>query len=362
MFCTIIIMLYILWSCHSVPVIDISPLLQDDADPSGREATLSGLVKVLRETGLFTIKNFGWSPAFMQEALKASREVFALQDDLKEIPMSASTMRGYISMGGESGLPNSVFEPKEGFAYGNNVSSSAQGISQNGVFDSDDSYHYYLSSENLWPASLSEKSRRILNDVYTECTQLSKLLTLAILEAFGMDTTLGQHMIEHEDGQDISVMRLFHYLMVSADSDRTEKAVLGSSPHRDWGLLTIILEDSVGGLEYYDKRDKSWNSVNTQANTLIVNAGDFLSLLNMEIESPIHQVISPKTSDRYSFVFFFYPTFDTRLPPPPMVLDDNDVKDGDLGFSFNTLVGSTAGESNKFGPMIVKKWLGVQSA
>ena len=350
-----LMILFSLWSCHGVPVIDISPLLQADADSRSRQVCLSNLVQVLRESGLFTIKNFGWSSAFMQEALEASRELFTLQDDLKAIPMSSSTMRGYISMGGESGLPNAVFEPKEGFAYGSNVSTLT--TNESGQFDSDDLYRYYLSSENLWPTSLSESSKRILNDIYVECTQLSKLLTLAILEAFDMDMTLGQHMIDHEDGQDISVMRLFHYLMVSANSDRAEKTVLGSSPHRDWGLLTIILEDSVGGLEYYDKQGKSWVSVETEPNTLIVNAGDFLSLLDTEIESPIHQVISPKTSDRYSFVFFFYPTFDTLLPP--MVVNEHD-KDENLGFSFNTLIGNT-GENNKFGTTIVKKWLGVQS-
>src|SRR3546814_4528856 len=47
--------------------------------------------------------------------------------------------------------------------------------------------------------------------------------------------------------------------------------------------------------------------------SMIVNCGDYLSLLSRgRYKSPVHRVLCPPV-DRVSYVFFYYPSYDARL-------------------------------------------------
>ena len=52
----------------------------------------------------------------------------------------------------------------------------------------------------------------------------------------------------------------------------------------DWGLLTLILADNIEGLQFLysdDNGDTLWVDVpNVDSDSLVVNAGDYLSLLS----------------------------------------------------------------------------------
>ncbi|KAL7580321.1 hypothetical protein ACA910_004356 [Epithemia clementina (nom. ined.)] len=45
------------------------------------------------------------------------------------------------------------------------------------------------------------------------------------------------------------------------DEDSHRRRILGSSPHTDWGSLTVVWQDDVGGLETYCHACRKWNSV-----------------------------------------------------------------------------------------------------
>src|SRR3546814_13700662 len=51
--------------------------------------------------------------------------------------------------------------------------------------------------------------------------------------------------------------------------------------------------------------------------SMIVNCGDYLSLLSLgRYKSPVHRVLCPPV-DRVSYVFFYYPSYDARLDMSP---------------------------------------------
>lgn len=122
------------------------------------------------------------------------------------------------------------------------------------------------------------------------------------------------------------LLRLFRY-----DAMGTITNSLGSSDHTDWGTLTIVWQDSIGGLQIYCPKHDRYNSViplpscpEPVANTtilLFVHVGDFLTLAQgfhtthdeFLWPSPIHRVISPKNEPRFSLVYFAY-------PEPPLTL------------------------------------------
>eukprot|EP01039_Chlorochromonas_danica_P001887 gene1887-2064_t len=80
-----------------------------------------------------------------------------------------------------------------------------------------------------------------------------------------------------EGGAEISLLRLFHYFSQSSTllkqrcRDHPEKCI-GSSPHTDWGLLTLILPSTTTGLQFF--YNGSWNDVTPSEDALAMNVGD----------------------------------------------------------------------------------------
>lgn len=133
------------------------------------------------------------------------------------------------------------------------------------------------------------------------------------------------------------------------------------------GFLTLILQDSVGGLEVQDKGGQ-WVSVRALEGALVVNCGDYLALLARQlapplpghpppVHSPVHRVVSPVGGgERYSFVFFAYPSYTAPLPSSTTTLDHG----------YNTLLHHEESRSGdvaalSFGEHLGRKWAGVQT-
>lgn len=129
----------------------------------------------------------------------------------------------------------------------------------------------------------------------------------------------GVRSVRGESGGDerSSLMRLFHYLQEGDQDDRPSSssrsglAEIGSSPHTDWGCLTLIAQDGVGGLEAWIEERSAWVAVRPlppERNALLVNCGDWLSLQsNGMLVSPLHRVRAARDRARQSCVFFYYP-------------------------------------------------------
>ena len=146
-------------------------------------------------------------------------------------------------------------------------------------------------------------------------------------------------------------MRMFHYIQNTRDN------CLGSSPHTDWGMLTIITQNSVNGLQYY--KDSIWHDVPANKNDIIINVGNYLSYISRGyFHSPIHRVECPKLSNRLSFVLFYYPGYDSELQ-----LLQQEVEIGTTGeVQYNSLFDKNSIEIDDrktFGDYIKEKWKGV---
>ena len=124
---------------------------------------------------------------------------------------------------------------------------------------------------------------------------------------------------------------------------------LGSSEHTDWGSLTVVWQDSVGGLQTFCRKRKRWSNVKpavadndttkTHRWECIVHVGDMASLVldqtsKTEIDnypndmvsypwpSPRHRVKSHPQKERVSLVYFGYPPRGLSLGEIQTRLDD----------------------------------------
>nr|UCC42471.1 2-oxoglutarated dependent oxygenase [Schisandra chinensis] len=83
---------------------------------------------------------------------------------------------------------------------------------------------------------------------------------------------------------------------------------LGTASHSDPGILTVLLQDQIGGLQV--KHGEEWIAVNPVAGGLVINVGDFFEIIsNDEYKSVEHRVLANNCREpRISIVTFFSPS------------------------------------------------------
>ncbi|KAI9118641.1 hypothetical protein K1719_010973 [Acacia pycnantha] len=92
--------------------------------------------------------------------------------------------------------------------------------------------------------------------------------------------------------------------------------VLGVGPHKDPGILAILAQDEVGGLEVKRKSDGQWVEVNPVPDAYIINLGDVLQVwTNGEYESVEHRVVVNSMRERFFIPFFLNPSYYTMVAP-----------------------------------------------
>ncbi len=83
-------------------------------------------------------------------------------------------------------------------------------------------------------------------------------------------------------------------------------APIYSTPHTDYGLITLLASDGVPGLEVL--RDGAWTPVAVPRGSVIVQLGDMLARwTNDRYRSTPHRVVASSGADRFSIPFFVNP-------------------------------------------------------
>ncbi len=130
----------------------------------------------------------------------------------------------------------------------------------------------------------------------------------------GVALSLGlwsQYFRETYTARPTLLFRVFHYPPSSAADESW-----GVGEHTDYGLLTLLAQDDVGGLEV--KTPQGWIAAPPIPGTLVCNIGDMLDRLTGGVyRSTPHRVLNLSGKERYSFPFFFDPAFDAEIVPLP---------------------------------------------
>ena len=110
-------------STTTVPIIDITDLLIQEEQKGGvyHNAIFEAIDEALQNQGIFLLTTHDFQdPEYFSRFLHASRALFGLpMQEKNAVSIESNELRGYLSMGSESGLEG-VYEPKEGYAYGLN--------------------------------------------------------------------------------------------------------------------------------------------------------------------------------------------------------------------------------------------------
>jgi isopenicillin N synthase-like dioxygenase len=155
---------------------------------------------------------------------------------------------------------------------------------------------------NQWPdedATSELRGFREVCEAYYEAMQkMAREVGGLIAEGLGLERDYFAEYFRDE----LAHVRLIHYF-------RPEEAVgdeLGAGEHSDWTLITLLLQDEVGGLMVKNDATGEWLKVPPTPGAYVVNCGDLLKrFTNGMYVSARHKVLAPpKGVHRYSVPYF----------------------------------------------------------
>lgn len=111
-------------------------------------------------------------------------------------------------------------------------------------------------------------------------------------------------------------LRLLRYPPRAPDAAADE---FGAGAHTDWGAITLLAQDELGGLEVQGA-DGRWIAARPVAGSFVVNLGDMIPRwTNGRYRSNPHRVVNANASgrDRHSIPLFYSPNYHARIEAVP---------------------------------------------
>lgn len=284
---------------NSIPTIDLSTLWDDN---SGIKYVALQLKEKFASIGFAYLINHGIPQELIDAIFQESKRFHALPLEIKLKVKQNQQLRGYfpnnthqsrVSTEGSAAKPNQV----ESFLIGFEVEETHPDY-KDGL---------YLAAQNQWPENLPGFKNTLYQ--YREAMlNLSHRLVTAFVLALGITP----YELEKLFIDPAYLLRLLHY---PAQEINVAPDQFGLAPHTDASFMTILAQDSLGGLEA-KLDDGQWVHVPYKPNTLVLNSGIILQQLTNDIFRAIpHRVINRSSKQRYSIPFFFNTNMHSMIEP-----------------------------------------------
>ena len=209
------------------------------------------------------------------------------------MPRGGRAWRGWFPVGGEltSGIP----DRKEGIYFGAELPPEDERVRAGRP----------LHGPNLFPHRPAA-----LRDAVLEYIEALTTLGQTIMRGLALGLGLERDWFEADLTADpVVLFRIFHYPPGPDDG-------WGVGEHTDYGLLTMLMQDGVGGLQV--RTSQGWVDVPPDPELMVCNVGDMLERLTRgRYVSTAHRARSDRARDRLSFPFFFDPGWDAEVRPIP---------------------------------------------
>ena len=261
----------------SPPTIDISELISDPTGPAGLRVT-EEIDAACADTGFFVVVGHGLE-APMAAAFEAARAFFALPQAEKE-GVPRVERYGFVAH------PDLAIDPARA---GDNTEYVDMGLGD----------EVPLPSLDGFEASVRTYQRAAL--------EVAAVILGSFARALELDP--GFFAAHMRDPQ--CRLRFLHYLPTPPGPDGALRVL--TTPHTDYGLITLLATDGVPGLEV-KPIDGEWTPVAAPAGSLVVNLGDMLARwTNHRYVSTPHRVIGSPDRERISIPFFANPESTTQV-------------------------------------------------
>ena len=279
------------------PVIDVSPLF-GPSPPTHDERTDRAIAHALETCGSF-VASGAW-PGIDRQASRLCA-FFRMANPSKETcatsrfrPENRNIYRGYYPV-----TENDSWSRRESFDVGPEPPMTSPDVPGAESF----------REPNIWPGDepwrgWREATLAMLDDL----RDAGMILLAAVSRGLGLDEDV---MVSPARGRN-ATLRLLHGDVTGSGEGRH----VITNCHVDTGVLSIIWQDSIGGLQMQGP-DGRWRDVPVVADGLSVHCADLMEVpSNRRLRATPHQVLGGEGADRCSMGIFIEPDFESVIAPP----------------------------------------------
>jgi isopenicillin N synthase-like dioxygenase len=291
-----------------IPVISLAPFLHGTA--AERLAVAMRIGGAAKNIGFFYVTDHGVPAALIAAVYADAKRFFALPAEIKsEIAIEKSAChRGWFSLGGENLDPakqKAAGDLKEGIKIGRDLPLDHPLVAAGTP----------LHGPNQWPKNLTGW-RETMQSYYDAMEALGR----DMLHAFALALRIDETYFDTWLNAPMTTLGPLHY---PPQSGHITEAQIGAGAHTDYGCLTMLAQDEVGGLQVRAKSG-AWVDAPPVPGSFVVNIGDMMERwTNGVFTSTLHRVVNVSGRERYSLPFFFDPDFDA-----PVVCLESCIGDG----------------------------------
>ena len=292
-----------------IPVIDLDDALQPGAARSA--AVAQQLREAAMTSGFFYVRHHGVDAALVERQFALTRALLDLPAATRDaLSMRHSpTMRGFENLGEQTLDDAAKPDLKESFYCGM-------------AYPDDHPYvvaGYQTYGHNQWPAALPGAP--------AQCEQyIRAMLALSqrLMQLMALSLGLPEHYFDATADNPMVTLRMVRY---PAHPDGADERTFGAGAHTDWGALTILAQDTHGGLEVC-MPDGRWVPATPTEGCFVVNLGDMIPRwTNGLYRSNPHRVrnLHSGGAPRYSIPFFYEPDYFARIEAVPGTIAPGDT-------------------------------------
>jgi isopenicillin N synthase-like dioxygenase len=279
----------------AIPVIDIGSLY--DGSLARYRNVADEFLAAAQSVGFFYVKNHSVSKTLIEDAFAVSGDFFSRATEDKERIRVTDRHRGFLSVGQAKMQGSATKDLKESFIWGREFSSDALTLLADNP----------LVGSNQWPQFVP-RMPQVLNAYFERCVDLGQSLLRVFAVALDADPEY------FADSFDCTISR-GSTLYYPPQPPQLGDKQFGVAPHTDYGCLTLLYQDQVGGLQVLGTQG-NWIGASPIQDTFVVNVGDLLARWsNGRFRSTPHRVINESGRTRQSLAVFVDPNFSTPIIP-----------------------------------------------
>ncbi|KAL5562515.1 hypothetical protein UlMin_032262 [Ulmus minor] len=285
---------------EEIPVIDLSSLsLSDNEEP-----LVSQIGRACEKWGFFQVINHGVPLELLARVEETAKRFFELPlEEKRKVKRDEVNAMGYHD--GEH--TKNVRDWKEVFDF-----SAEDRTVLPASHELDDDELRIIT--NQWPQE-PPQFREVCQEYAREVEKLAYKLLALIVRSLGL---ADQNKFDGLFKEQTTLIRFNHYPPCPFPH-----LALGVGRHKDAGVLTILLQDDVGGLQVRRKSNGEWIPVKPTPNAFIINVGDIVQVWsNDKYESVEHRVVVNSEKERFSIPFFFFPAHHAMVKPLEELLNE----------------------------------------
>jgi isopenicillin N synthase-like dioxygenase len=287
----------------SIPVVDIGALY--GSDPVAKKAVAARIGAACDDIGFFYAVNHNVPVETIDHAVAVADKFFKQPESERLKVKSDKNNRGYREVGDvvhRNGKPSA----RDSFDLGFPVTEDDPEVKAGTP----------LYAPNKWPDVPG--FREALESYYGETFKLG----MKILEGFALYLGKEEGFFTRHFTKPVADMVINHY-WGAAGLHISDQA---SGPHTDHGIVTILWQDALGGLEVMGN-DGNWISVTPLRGSYVINIGELMKRwTNGRFKATVHRVVHLQDKSRYSMPLFCNPNFRTIVDPRDLGISDADAQ------------------------------------